>query len=93
MENGLVGTLIVEPTIEQESDIVGEYLIKPGIEYIYSTGLSDGSWKIISNQDKVEIIKFDNNTITVKWIPMYDGYFEIQYGNTKPQKIIVESLF
>lgn len=93
LENGLAGALIVAPTITQETNIVGEYLIKPGIEYTYSATGNEGNWEIISNKDKVKIIQIDNNIITIKWIPMYDGYFELQYDNAKPQKIIVESLF
>ena len=90
IENGVVGSLIVEPT-EIKSLISGEQFIKPKKTYIYTyTGNEESEWNFDSSLP-IET-KIEGKTIAIKWIQTYRGEISLQYGSTK-LNIVVESLF
>ena len=92
IENGIVGGLIVESTIEEEvSEIVGDTFIKPKMTYTYTyQGKENANW-LFDNTLPIETV-INEKEITIKWIKTYSGQFDLCYGNAK-KTIVIESLF
>lgn len=92
IENGIVGGLIVEPSVENiSSEIQGEIFIKPKKAYTYEyIGNDIGEW-VLDTRLPIEF-NIDEKTITIKWLNTYSGEFILQYGSIK-KTIVVESLF
>ena len=94
VKNGIAGGLVVKPVEpEDNSDqIKGETFIKPKITYNYSyTGTESFEWSFDSKLP-IEVIKKNNNSISIKWTKGYSGEFVLRYGNYE-KTIVVESLF
>lgn len=91
VENGIVGNLIVDSIEPAESLIIGEQLIKPKREYVFTyVGSNVGEWQI---DDTLPIQYQTNGTeITVKWTATYSGQFTLSYGDEK-RIILVDSMF
>lgn len=90
VEQGIVGGLIEEKEIEDDSEIiVGETFIKTKKQYIY-TATGEGEWFIDSKYPVTYSI--DGNKILLKWNVSYSGQFDLYFGKYK-KTIVVESLF
>lgn len=95
IEEGLVGSLIIEPEnpndATTEEFIAGETFIKPKKTYEYEfTKTAIGEWKV---ESKLPIILVpDGKKVKLKWDSSYSGQFDLYYGDFK-KTIVVESLF
>lgn len=94
--NGIVGGLIVEPEVPDNSDaeILGETFIKVKKTYSYVfKGTLAREWTVTDGAP-VEIIPCttDPRKVQIKWTSAYSGQFELHYGDYH-KTIVVESLF
>lgn len=93
IEQGLVGSLIVDPIPPEPSseEIQGEIFIKPKKVYNYHySGNNPGEWR----WDKTLPLQVDVNDkdISLKWTTTYTGQFILAFGDIE-KTIVVESLF
>lgn len=93
MENGIVKGLVVKP-IDPATPadlIIGETFIKPKMAVTYTyEGIDEPHW-YIDKKYPVES-KIDGRKITVRWLKMYSGQFEIQCNGHK-KTVVIESLY
>lgn len=98
VKNGLVGTLVAEPTSPNDSEtdyyIEGDTFIKPKKTYSYKfNGMLLHKWVVQNDRPVKYMISKDNPAIIhIMWDSSYSGEFELMYGPYK-KVIVVESLF
>ena len=98
IEQGLVGTLVAEPTSPNPPEIdifiEGDTFIRPKKTYTYKfNGLLTKKWVVQKDRPiKYFVDKDDPSIIYLMWDSSYSGEFELSYGAYK-KKIVVESLF
>jgi hypothetical protein len=96
IDNGIVGGLIAEPVNPNnkfvEQTITGETFIKPKKDYSYTyTGNLNGVWSVKSDYP-IKLIQ-DGKTVTVRWLDVCSGQFDLIYADAYKKTIVVESLF
>ena len=96
LEQGIVGSLIVEPEEDpiEENSIVGEKFIKPKKTYEYEFNGDDVlEWHVDEKYPIILILnERDPKKISIKWLDSFSGQFDLYYGDYK-KTIVVESLF
>ena len=102
IDNGLVGVfapVIEDPNPSTEKEIifiVGESIIKPKKEYIYTLGIPSNKEWLVDKKYPVKLEPFiddkGNTCVKILWKSPYSGSFELSIGNYK-KSIVVESLF
>ena len=96
IEKGIVGGLIAEPIISNETtQIVGETFIKVKRTYDFTYDGTEGAiWEV--DQKYPVILTIDSTNarhVQVYWDSPYSGQFELRYGPYASKTIVVESLF
>ena len=94
IQEGIVGDLIVEPIIPNDTEhpIKGNVFIKPKQVCVYTCeGAEPDSWGWDTNMP-IKKISTIGNQITIKWDASYSGQFDL-YCNQVKKTIVVESLF
>ena len=94
IQEGIVGDLIVEPIIPNDTEhpIKGNVFIKPKQVCVYTCeGAGPDSWSWDTKMP-IKKISTNGNQITIKWDASYSGQFDL-YCNQVKKTIVVESLF